>query len=573
MVIWYGGIKSLYAGKVPQIVLFFKQLEPDGSLSQGNMEATVSMAYLGQFRIGSVWRDGCSTRQLVFEEFFIECTYSFEEHWKPEQREHISVKNFPHLIPPDDYQLKFPRGDRSPMLRFTVNGKSLLLPCTEYLARCYASNFEVTRVLITYEDADVTDRLLLQEPISPESDAWPVWLPERCPPTDGFLLAHLRYGKASSKKVKSIKAQIDQQLNGDKQSHAFVCAGPWFEGKARLEVQGILLRTGEFLGLRVVGYSLPTTPPVSTYRKVSDQPSEGEMGKFLRPQRKTIDIPEGETVPTAQQLVSDTDTDIHAVEDSSIRILGTHAKLTYQTVSRDTSRPTIRVPSAPSDVSAPGDSSGTKKGVGKAEFIANAMLESEGAVHDLWEGLHQSLADNPSLIQSVGWCNAEGEFETDPHSEPGYLRLPDPPPHYYDAKKIYAWLNKSTLKSSRGVFISRIVTTSFTGYLFEVQRAPVKAKDGADPNKVSEESYSGLAAVPPKDANVSEWIANVMAAITLAKGIMSTALRIFKYSSGDFYHRSIKTGDQMPGYRTANRALEKLGVDGLLYSGGFQQSD
>lgn len=568
--LWYGGFKDARTqGDVPYVAVFFRELR-DGVLGGSWILKWAKATLLGQMRIGSIWRNGFSERQIVFQQHDHLCEYSLKQ-WD----DTVSAGSLP--IAAHGYELPY-RKEHSRLLQLRSRKGVLYLPCMEFFTRCYARDAEVNRVLLTYGADEITERLLLDAAVEPVTGAKSVWIPPRVPFADARLLAHLRYDEAAWNKVKSINAQLDHQLRANKERYAFVPVGPWHFGPAQLKVEGMPLSNGDFLGLRIVGHTLPETQVHAEY-EFGSHPDEGEMGTYPLPQRKTREVQEDSPVQVNEHQAPDTNTDFFLVHDPAITILNAVPPIIKKAVHKPPRRPTIRVPSESSDSAASGDAAGKGKGVGTQIVQSDAVLMSEGSVWDLWKGLLAIQQANPSIIQSLCWYHPQHAF-TEKQVQ-AYVQLPqieskseglDVSEELTSEKKksmeIRAWLNRSHLPGPRGACVIQVVTPSITGYLFEVQRAKKPEVDGKQAEEkgsfTEPENYCGLAVVPPNGAEFVRWLNTVLTAVSTAKGVMSKVLGQIDMQYGEDYKRTSKRVDPTPGITTALNALSKLKIEGLV---------
>lgn len=568
VVTWYGAMKRYRnEGEVPRLVFWFLELDRYGLLGGMSIQIELAMSYLGQLRIGSVWRDGQSTEQLQFTKREIRCVYS-QQHWFSTTSASEHHRNHSQwLIPLEDYRLHYGKSDRSRLLRFQSEAQSFLIPCQEYFARCYARAEEINRILITYDKDEIRKRLLLEEPIEIAAEEWQVWLPREATKWDSVLLAYLRHEHSSWLNVMRIKAAYDQQLFGTGQTStrnglAFVPVGPWFLGDAQLEVEGIQLSTGDFLGLRITGYSLPDVNKIVGLRDLRETPNDGEIGAFPVPRLSVIQFGEEATAPATERSAPDRDTDIHQIHDPAIRLMGAQPRLHIKQVPRET-KGTNRVPPSKSDASSAGETSGTGKGLARARFMSAMSLDSQSAVEDLWAALRYLQNQNKALLQELICFEAKSGLAIKPADGLSYVELPwvkEDTPTQQRSQQL--WLHKDTLPSRRGVCIVRVKTPLMIGYIFELQRGFVKRTVEETQVQV-EESYCGLAIAPPPDTEIKVWLREVMESIVRCRGIMSNVLEHIDHMYGGDYKRSPKSDGATPGLATAIRALKRLGIRDL----------
>ncbi len=569
--LWYGGIKNARTqGEVPYVVVCFRELV-DGVLGDRWIFRWAKATLLGQMRIGSIWRNGFSERQIVFQQHHHVGAYSLEQ-WD----DTISAGSAP--ITNYGYKLPYGQAERSRLLQLRSRKEILYVPCLEFFTRCYARDAEVNRVLLTYGADEITERLLLNAAVEQVTGAKSVWVPPRVPLADARFLAHLRYDEAAWNKVKSINAQLDHQLRAQNNLHAFVPIGPWHFGPAQLKVEGVPLANGDFLGLRIMGHTLPETQVHAEY-EIGSLNDNGETGTTPRPHRQIHDVPEDSPVTVNEHPAPDSNTDFYVTPDPAMEILNVVPPITKKAVKKPPHRPTIRVPSESSDSAASGEASGSGKGVGTLIVHSDAVLVSQGSVWDLWNGLLAVQQANPSIIKSLCWYHPQHAFAE--RQVQAYVQLPLPESksegldglgESENAKKktmeIRAWLNRTQLSGPRGACIIQVVTPSITGYLFEVQRATKLQLDGkqAEENEsvAESDSYCGLAIIPPNGANFGNWLNQVLTAISTEQGVMKRVLLRVKSQHADFYRRSPKHTEHISGIHTALTALDKLKIEGLV---------
>ncbi|WP_139093373.1 hypothetical protein [Delftia sp. JD2] len=559
VLLWYGAnARSRSPGEVPRIYVWFRPIDQNGTLGKW-LSLRVPMNLLGQMRIGSIWRNGISSRQLKFTELHFKGSFD-ANHWS----DTTSHKDYgPALIPEHNYYLPYGRHDHSRLLRFKNQNRTLLVPCMEFFTRCYARNDELNRILITYERGEVQERLMLREPVESSSPNRSIWIPWPISKADAHLLAQLRYDEEIARKIAGLRAFLDKEFKARNQSITFLDIGPWHYGPAQLKVEGVQLDSGDFLGLRITGHSLPEKPQIHAFYIQRESRNSECLSPYPLPHREIIDIPEDEAIQVDMERSADRDTDIYRTKDPAMEILGNPATV-YPVAMKKESGKTVRIPSQPSDTGAPGETEGTGKGIGQLRNESDAVLPSEGAILDLWNGLIYLKEANPNIINSVEWYNQNGEFSKS--SPPGSrVSLPELDENASEIERdaTYSWINKNVLPNPRSVFIFKIETQNLQGYIFEVQRA--KRKD--DKGITKEESFRGLVAIPATGSDLTKWLGAVIYAISAECGMMKKVIRrILPISLHTEHYKRTKRGiDSEAGHATAFNALEKLGIEGLAY--------
>lgn len=560
---WYGAIcRSMRANEVPRVVLSFRQLHDNGTLGHF-CSCNVALTSLGQLRIGSVWENHRSRDQVVYSRETFEVNFA-DTHWTQALScaQH-RAKTGNELISQDAYPLRFGSGDRSRLVLLSHNLGTLLVPCLEFL-RCYGRNQEINRVLTTYEWPEVVERLRLDEPVAPVHGSRVVDLPWFATDSDAHLLAHLRYDGFTQRKLRGIHSEIESELGPPRSGshYAFPAIGPWFTGSAKLEVEGIEVRPGVFLGLRITGYTVPVLPSIHVLRtELPDVGNEEYSGK-PHPPRHMRQLREDEVALVDDELTPNAGSEATVIADPSIRILEA-APVTKVTTEKSMARGARGPAAQAADVSAPGQVSGSAKGIGLAHFVSDIELEPQGALRDLWNGLRHLQSQNPEVLTVLGWFSFEGHGTRNSGEELKLISLGFAETEARGMalsapamKWVYMHLDEPT--KPRGVLIIEVGSPLTHGYLFEVQRRQISSAASDDEEK--EEPYCGLAVKPPAGRSPPEWIPDVLFQIAEAKGRMKKALASLPTLDGRDYRRSSSSSDEVPGQSTATKALDKLGI-------------
>lgn len=559
---WYGAIcRPMHRNHVPRVVVWFRQLHDDGTL--GNFfSSNVALTSLGQLRMGSVWEGKRSRVQVEYTRREFEVNFR-EEHWT-HARSSAQHRNETggELIPQGAYPLRFGTGDRSKLLTMRSSQGTLLIPCLEFL-RCYGRDQEINRVLTTYGWDEVSHRLRLGEPVPSMAGFRIVDLPWFATDADSHLLSHLRYDDFTNRKVRGIHAEIEHELGPPNSGNrfAFPTIGPWFTGPARIEVEGLEISPGSFLGLRVTGYTVPLKPSIHILRtEFPDVGDEDYSGK-PHPPRKTREFEEDEIAPIGDDLNPDHGAEMLVIADPSIRMLEA-APVTKLTTDKSVSRGSPGPAAQVAEVGAPGEAGGSGNGVGLARFVSDIELETKGALRDLWDGLQHLQLHHPEILTVLGWFSFEGTTSASATQELKLVSLGFPE-DVEDGKSLSAratkWVYMHTDQPTkpRGVLVVEVGSPLVRGYLFEVQRRIMSTDSDMG---AKEEPYCGLAIKAPAGKSPADWIPGVLFQIAEAEGIMKTALANLPSIDGQDYRRSSSNSDEVPGQSTATNALSKLDI-------------
>lgn len=556
MVSWYGAVLSNNRDNwVRRLAVWFRHLDDNNVL--GDYErCDVALTSLGQLRIGSVWQAGQSREQseMCRREFHV--TFSEADWERAASYASMPKEEGPPLLDLDVYRLPFAK-DRSMVLRFSHAEGTLLVPCIEFL-RCYGRSQDINKILTRFTWEEVTRRLHLDHDVEVKPGYQVISLPPGLGQEEAHLLAHLRYNWFTNRKVREINSYIDKDLiRPGSGFHSFPVIGPWFEGPGQLEVEGVQIDARTFLGLRITGYTVPSTPAIWSVRSGFPMDADEKLidGRFPVPRIRKIG--EDEVTPVADDLLADRGSEIIQISDPSIRLLGTPAQVITQSRTGKIERGTPGVVPDKTEVSAPGDTYGKGKGVGQADFTSSFEIEPQGAVLDIWNGLQYLRQRYPERIRSLSCFTTQGMVSAAVGDTPKLARLAVP---FNATPSLRKWLyvESATPRRARGVLVVEIITDEGRGYLFEVER---KAKGGQadEPYESTEESFSGLAVTAPPHRALHEWVPMVLAQISRSRGIMATVLASLPWLRGRDYRRPARSAATVAGQSVAENAFRKLG--------------
>jgi len=269
---WYGGIvRNNSERTIPLCIVFFRKLDAQGHLGEF-VSHKLALTNLGLLRIGTVWCEGRCDSEIVLNtrQFDLDLDFSAGQ-WDCISPYEARRSTGAVLVPEHDYALRY-SSDKNHLLRFALkSGTTILIPCLEYLVRCYGQNKEIARVLATYQWDEVQERFFVPVAGQATDEVWPIKLTSRMRNWDAAFLAHLLYDEYTRKAARSVNAQIQAQFNNS-ESVAFIKIWPWFEGAAQLRVRGLLIDGGKtILALRILGSSEPAGVSILCDRERPDR--------------------------------------------------------------------------------------------------------------------------------------------------------------------------------------------------------------------------------------------------------------------------------------------------------------
>lgn len=534
----------------PMVEVVFRLLDKNDQTS-GVTVVPISLARLGSFRMGTIWKDCKCIAEVDFgkeEEFTVDFT---EGAWS-----YLNVAGR-HDIPyfKKDYELRWNPTDEvvSHLLNFPLPGgkRNLLIPCIDFLYRCYGSTSDVARILLTYEWSDALARLYATfEHDDPET--WAVSPHPAIHDSDALLLATMRYNLKSMLAAKGLYTELDHAWS-NKQFKSSLKVPPWFEGPARLKARGRWINNGKtFLCLEVTGLSQPQHHAYQIRRDewAGDDPEQTEPSLPLV--RTVIDLPKDQDpYPVTDKMAPGGNAGSWGKPDPSFEILGPACPVSRNPIKRRyTKKEPMTVEVNPPSMFSTGDPQGAHNGVSHIYHHAKRVIGNGGVLGALWAEL-QYLKEIYPGFTSLAWYS-EAQGFVDSHD----FRLYPLKPFTEDDRVVdgaRAWLRYSdnaTLR--RGLLIIRAVINGQTFYLFELQRK--KKREG---EAFKDEQISGMSMNINDPQQARRIISTVCAKIRNAMGKfaqlegLDVAPNIFRHYSRD----GVFAADI-----TIRKALEPFGV-------------
>ncbi|SEQ54253.1 hypothetical protein SAMN03159444_01897 [Pseudomonas sp. NFACC02] len=270
------------------------------------------------------------------------------------------------------------------MLSFAVSGdRILLIPCIEFLVRCYGSTPDIARTLATYPWSQVQAELYAAIELNHES-----WLVQPAPyvhDDDALLLASMLYAPYAQRAAKEIYAQRDQALDSGLDAVSLQVR-PWFQGQAKIRVRGRWLEDRKtFVCCEVTGLSEPQGHPYEIRRpKYSLKGPHGEPVTTIR--RPHVEVPKPED---PFQITDRQEPDRDAAEwrksDPGFQLIAPRCRFTRSSEERTYSeRKVVTVTPSVKPTHSTGDNVGTNKDVGKLKHVARRFMGDRGVLNAMW---------------------------------------------------------------------------------------------------------------------------------------------------------------------------------------------
>lgn len=566
---WFGGfLKSRTENTQPDCVVVFRELKGN-QVSEETFTRRIPITSLGHVRIGTIWKNARLRQEMEYDQAEFKKVDFTEGSWKITSfREASRTRNdLPYPLP--IHPLQYEERDLAEMIEFPLStGGKLVIPCIEFFTRCYGSSAELKRIISTYPwDEALNQRLLAPQEEPEEPDIWKVKLRRRLVNDDVTFLAHVKYDPYAERSAKSIYAQLEKSHKSEKGYNlCFIKAKPWFQGSADIRVRGIWFdNQRSFLGLQVAGCSDPTGLPIERdredrhYSEWSDRGENDDGAEGGLKERLLTKLPQ------IIDLTGDEDPDSGAAE---VEILDpVFVKLGETRVIFDVrgqlhqGTPGTKWRGVSRDKFSGGDPHGSGKGVGRAAIHAEAIMESEGILRDMWKAL-LFMKKKYKEIETAEWFTFQGDFRSD--EEPKLISLEpfDNEEEIEDSSK-RNWPYFDTAKFiPRGVLVIRTHVAGKMFYMLEIQRRPrkVKKKDGTI--KPDEEKFQGLIFTLEGQNQLKSWLRRFLADIRPNKGVMSKLAGKCPGTALSFNH-SPASYEQVPCEAAILNALRKMGIENI----------
>ncbi|MES2024320.1 MAG: hypothetical protein V4448_02065 [Pseudomonadota bacterium] len=564
---WYCGFKkNRNDATQPLVLVAFRKMLGD-TVSDDFVLKEVPVGALGQIRIGSIWQNDRSNAEAIFDsqEFKVDFTSG---RWRFTSFENATRNHAEAPFPSELYPLKYPV-DRNWLIEFRLpEGGKLLIPCTEFFARCFGFSSELRRVLATYRwDGPGHDTAMYRffAPLdSPEEPGkWQVRLRKRLYDDDAVFLAHVKYDKYTERVAKTINADLAAHFVPNQASPAFLKIGPWFQGPATLEVEGIPFDDGKsFLALRVLGMTEPIGSPIFLSRENSsdaDNPApEGSPEAWAgAPDRVLLEQPD--CLDLTGDMAPDHDAGAIEVQDVGFRIIGRRRPVIKVRADQATTKAGAKGNRPDVAVISGGEAYGSGKGVGYASIHAVPIFESVGMLFDMWDAIIHLKETRPDLIKAVSWFTIADGYGT---SEPPKLNGLEPFKDSDDvtsAARRFPFLDQSPLLL-RGILVVRLMLPEGPTYIVEIMRKPRKITTDDGEVKEAEESFQGLVFRLQNEDQLIPWLRELLARIRHEDGVFKRLTGCCPGMADSFSHRSSKKipAGSLPCVHMVLAALAKL---------------
>lgn len=473
VVCWHGGVaKNHTPNTVPLAEVILKTIHPDGVLgSTRKIDAAIS--HLGSLRPGSVWKNG-----RLIGEISMETLEPTVVNLNPGTWDWVTAESAGLF---QSYLSSLPvRPCGSWLIRMRAEGgKTILVPCLEFLTRCYGHSSETNWLLTTYGLEEIQKRYLYG--VDPDPEAWVLKLKRRVSSREAPFLAHAIFDEYTNDVCERLHKRLQAEFKPGKK--AFIKVEPWFTGFPTIEGHGYWLKTNTFLLLNVEGMSQPDGLPIIVERQ--DYAAEGgtETEDGRRPY--TQNSPPGSSnvvVSLIDDEAPDSDTP-RIVHNPPFKTLGTSRKI-IRRMEVVSGRRGDAIPGSDRNTLAPGDARGNGRGGGKSEFVSPEAVP-EGSLAQMWQTCISLSVTLGGYISETGWYTRHAGFQTE--GVPAYEYVSAVPPGKDGIFK----------RAPKRIFVIRMTVAGRHVYILEIFRKPRSTTTNDGAIKQYEDGYRGLMVMLP----------------------------------------------------------------------------
>lgn len=561
---WHIGIyKNRQAYSEPKVHVAFYQLNGT-ALSERPILRSIPLTLLGRMRVGTVWLHGRLTQAAQFEERIFNVNFD-ENQWNFTSCSNPYGGRAPY---PDALHSFWDGKNDSWLIELDLqNGGYLIIPCLEFFTRLYARSQEIKRVLATYPwdgvDEQAEKRLLPPTEEPEEPNVWKIKLPDRLVKGDALFLAYLKYDGCAQRAARDIYAQLEAGYSLKSKRPIFIQVSPWFRGKAQIKVRGYQFGKS-FLGLQIVGCSEPNGIPIVCIKHGVELVSQhGEQRPGDRNNQPTPQTTQPFLITAVTGSIEpDRDAATRTLTEDEFETIGEPRRLTHIRVTRQgriLEGSTIRDAQCPQEKEATvsgAEPFGSGKDTQHGLVHAPQVMESQGALRDIWNALHERQKRMPTRITDLAWYTLATGFQTS--QEPQLIALH--PIHNENIEtSVRHWIYAETkTKTLRGVLVIRACIDGLATFFVEIQRRPRTVSDEQGKRKVSEENFRGLIFRLNNPDDLHDWLRSLLSDIRFEKGIVSRLTHACPGVAATFSHKINSKKDNYLFESTLNNALEKL---------------
>jgi len=563
MVLWYGGMQSQLVGKTRRVQVAFQRMDSEDAKP---FFQDVAFSHLDALQLGSVWqrrrRVGEANLELLqptSADFSMGGWRIMSAKSEADNGRSAPLNGKYHIFHKDERQ------ERSCLLELSLlDGRSLIVPCMEFLLRSYGASGVIPRALTSMKWEDALGHFLTNTTPEKNADgAWVVRLADRMQDGDIAFLGHIQHVASSRAAAQGVVLQCEQ---GTSRNWIHLKAGPWFSGTVNVSAEGIWVREGTFLALRFELNGEPEAdgPEIAVVKSKKEELSRSERdnGDDVAREGSPLYTLSPESQMTVRSLDNfDTTGFAQPLTNGGRKrklILGPRRKITvtYE------QKPSFIIPPQPAG------EPGVRVDPSNAKDIAEAhrMVVAHGTLLEMWNELRRLRTEHPDIVNSVEWLHVKRGFVEDERPELVGLR-----PFADDElvkPKVRQFVTRDIEKEPpRGVLVLRLRARVPSAkdwkifYVLEIERRRTRTRVGGTVVQNEEKKGSrGLVAILASDMQFREWLLKILSDIRHVVGKVVELQSSQPNELVAFKHRPSQTDDKRPLRTSALLVLKKAGV-------------
>ncbi|MBU9618962.1 hypothetical protein [Burkholderia multivorans] len=561
-VLGYGGMYSKLEGKTRKVAVSFQRLDVDGDPP---FHTKISLAHLRDLQVGSVWQNRRHVGDIRYDRLSAVVDFS-PDRW----RIFSPVQEVQAGRPAPFYgkyrpTLKDERKERSWFLEFSLpDGRTLMVPCLEFLLRCYGASAIIPRALTSKSWEDAVKLFLTST--TPETNSegrWVIRPTDRMVKADRSFLGHILHSPEGRQAAKSLVDQCVQASHGEELF--FPQVTPWFSTTAPVSAEGIWIRPGKsFLALRIKLTKDPAGHPISEVRILKNETSRHEDAQS--PNDAYEGSPRFTLSPESRLKLRGLDEEHNfgggppekRMTSTPWFPLGSGRDITtvYERQS------SIIVP--PSAANCPSVHPTTDGATDKPEM--HRVVVAHGTLLEMWNALRSLKGKHPRNLLSVEWLDAKRGFVGDDLPE---LIALQPFGDMEDvAPAIRQWVSKDIkIEPPRGILVLRVqaivpkTLEAKTVYILEIERRVKPRGSGNEKVEQEAERFRGLVAVLAQTTDFDNWLRKTLSQIRYTEGKIVELKSLQPDLIDAFKHSQSRDAKATPYLTSALLALTKAGVN------------
>ena len=562
-VLGYGGMSpQLVNGVTRKVAVSFQRLDDENA---NPFHEQVSFSHLRALRIGSVWQNSRHVGEVGYDDLGLTEVDLCPSQWRIISANTETQEGRPAPLN-GRYRVstKDERKERSWLLEFRLsNNRRLLVPCMEFLLRCYGVSELIPRALTSMPWDEAVKLFFVNSTRETSTEGkWVIRPTERMRDGDRAFLGHILHTADGQQAAKSIADQCESESKN--RELIFPRVKPWFSGKVPVSARGLWVREKRtFLALRMELLGEPTGPGIVAVKTKKDEVHRSEdprSGEQAREGRQSF------TLSPESKLKVHVTTGTHSFGNPPERRepkeerfpIGPRRDIT--TIFERQSSIVL----APDSSNKPGVQLTSSDAPDVPEALR--MVMAHGTLLEMWRALLTLQANHPQNIHAIQWLHAERGFVND--EPPELIALQPFAENEQVEPDVRSWVTRDIkTEPPRGVLVLRIQAAvpktleKKTIYVLEIERRQKQRRAGKTKIDKEADSYRGLAVVLAPTTDFDKWLRDILSRIRYVEGRVVELKSLHPDLIEAFKHSQSRTNNTTPFRASALLALKKTGVE------------